>query len=107
MFALAGGVDGGGVGVGVGPQHGVVGCAEHVEQSTVSTKGTQAGACWGDVDQLTVQCVGVEDFGGEGGDVRGGGDVTEGVDLSGRCEEVVAAGGEVAANNVGDALTAE
>ena len=35
---LAGGVDGGGVGVGVGPQHGVVLGAEHVEQSTVSTE---------------------------------------------------------------------
>ena len=37
---LAGGVDGGGVGVGVGPQHGVVLGAEHVEQSTVSTECT-------------------------------------------------------------------
>ena len=38
MFDLAGGVDGGGVGVGVCPQCGVVGGAEHVEQSAVSTK---------------------------------------------------------------------
>ena len=37
MFVLAGGVDGGGVGVGVSSQHGVVLGAEHVEQSTVST----------------------------------------------------------------------
>ncbi len=66
------------------PQDGVVLSAEHVEQSTVSTKGTQAGACWCDVDQLTVQRLGVEDFGGEGGDVRCDGDVAEGVDLSGR-----------------------
>jgi hypothetical protein len=38
MFVLAGGVDGGGVGVGVRSQHGVVLGAEHVEQSTVSTE---------------------------------------------------------------------
>ena len=31
LFVLAGGVDCGGVGVGVSSQHGVVGCAEHVE----------------------------------------------------------------------------
>ena len=31
MSVLSGGVDGGGVGVGVGPQHGVVLGAEHVE----------------------------------------------------------------------------
>ena len=37
---LAGGVDCSGVGVGVGPQHGVVLGTEHVEQSTVSTECT-------------------------------------------------------------------
>ena len=37
MAGLAGGVDGGGVGVGVGPQHAVVGGAEEVEQSAVCT----------------------------------------------------------------------
>ena len=37
MVGLSGGVDGGGVGVGVGSQCGVVLSAEHVEQSTVST----------------------------------------------------------------------
>ena len=36
---LAGGVDGGGVGIGVSPQHGVVLGAEHVEQSTIGTQG--------------------------------------------------------------------
>lgn len=40
MFVLAGGVDGGGIGVGVSSQHGVVLGAEHVEQSTVSTQRT-------------------------------------------------------------------
>ncbi len=39
MFVLSGGVDGGGVGVGVGSQHGVVLGAEHVEQSTIGTQG--------------------------------------------------------------------
>ena len=38
MFVLAGRVDGGGVGVGVSSEHGVVLGAEHVEQSTVSTQ---------------------------------------------------------------------
>ena len=38
MFVLAGGVDGGGVGIGVSSEHGVVLGAEHVEQSTVSTE---------------------------------------------------------------------
>ena len=37
MFVLSGGVDGGGVGVGVRSQHGVVLGAEHVKQPTVST----------------------------------------------------------------------
>ena len=40
MFVLAGGVDCGGVGVGVSSEHGVVLGAEHVEQSTVSTECT-------------------------------------------------------------------
>jgi len=40
MLVLSGGVDCSGVGVGVGPQHGVVLGAEHVEQSTVSTECT-------------------------------------------------------------------
>ena len=35
---LSGGVDGGGVGVGVSSEHGVVLGAEHVEQSTISTQ---------------------------------------------------------------------
>ncbi|MFL3003944.1 MAG: hypothetical protein ACJZ4L_09585 [Candidatus Poriferisodalaceae bacterium] len=51
---LAGGVDGGGVGVGVSPQHGVVLGAEHVEQSTVSTECAESGAGWGDVDDVCV-----------------------------------------------------
>ncbi len=104
MVGLAGGVDCGGVGVGVSSQHRVVGCAEHVEQSSVSTQGTQSGAGWGDVNQPTVQRLGVKDFGGEGGDVRCDRDVTEGVNGSGRRQEVVAAWDYVAANNVGDAL---
>ena len=103
-MGLAGGVDGGGVGIGVSPQHGVVLGAEHVEQSTVSTKGTQPGAGWGDVNQLCVQRVGVKDFGGEGGDVRCDLDVTEGVDLSGCGQQVIAAWDQVAADDVGDAL---
>ena len=37
MSVLSGGVDGGGVGVGVRSQHGVVLGAEHVKQATVST----------------------------------------------------------------------
>ena len=39
MFVLSGGVDGGGVGVGVRSEHGVVLGAEHVEQSTIGTQG--------------------------------------------------------------------
>ncbi len=35
---LSGGVDGGGVGVGVSSEHGVVLGAEHVEQSTIRTQ---------------------------------------------------------------------
>ena len=83
-FVLAGGVDCGGVGVGVSSQHGVVLGAEHVEQAAVSTQRAQTGACWCDVNQPTVQRLGVKDFGGEGGDVRCDGNVTEGVNLSGR-----------------------
>ena len=39
MFVLSGGVDGGGVGVGVSSQDCVVLGAEHVEQSTIGTQG--------------------------------------------------------------------
>ena len=38
MLVLSGGVDGGGVGVGVSSEHCVVLGTEHVEQSTVSTE---------------------------------------------------------------------
>ena len=57
MFVLAGGVDGGGVGVGVSSEHGVVLGAEHVEQSTVSTQRAESVAGWGDVDDVGVQRV--------------------------------------------------
>ena len=91
-MGLAGGVDGGGVGIGVRPQGGVVLGAEHVEQSTVSTKGTQPGAGWGDINQPTVQRLGVKDFGGEGGDVGCDLDIAEGVNGSGCGQQVIAAG---------------
>ena len=90
MFVLSGGVDGGGVGVGVSSEHGVVLGAEHVEQSTVSTQGTEAGAGWGDINQPTVQSLGVKDFGGEGGDVGCDRNVTEGVNGSGCGQQVIA-----------------
>ena len=104
MFVLSGGVDGGGVGVGVRSQHGVVLGAEHVEQSTVSTQRAQTCAGWGDVDDVCVQRVCVETFGGGGGDVGCDGDVAEGVDLSGCGQQVIAAWDQVAADDVGDAL---
>ena len=37
MVGLSGGVDGGGVGVGVGPPCGVVGCAKKIKESAVCT----------------------------------------------------------------------
>ncbi|MEC7829212.1 MAG: hypothetical protein VX743_11630, partial [Actinomycetota bacterium] len=86
------------------PQHGVVLGAEHVEQPAVSSQGTQSDAGWCDVNQPTVQRVGVKDFGGEGGDVGCDRDVAEGVDLSGRVKLVLAAWDQVAADVVGDAL---
>ena len=82
-FVLSGGVDGGGVGVGVSSQHCVVLGAEHVEQSTVSTQRAQTCAGWCDVDDVCVQRVGAETFGGGGGDIRCDRDITEGVDGSG------------------------
>ena len=83
MSVLSGGVDGGGVGVGVSSQDCVVLGAEHVEQPAVSSQGTQSGAGWCDVNQPTVQRVGVKDFGGEGGDVGCDRDVAAGVAMSG------------------------
>ena len=103
-MGLAGGVDGGGVGIGVSPQHGVVLGAEHVEQSTVSTKGTQPGAGWGDVDDVCVQRVGAETLAGCSGDIRCDRDITEGVNGSGCGQQVIAAWDQVSADDVGDAL---
>ena len=87
---LSGGVDGGGLGVGVSPQDCIVLGAEHVEQSTVSTQRAESCACWCDIDQLTVQRFGVKDFGGEGGDVRCDLDIAEGVNGSGCGQQVIA-----------------
>ena len=89
-FVLSGGVDGGGVGIGVSSQHCVVLGAEHVKQSTVSTQRAQTCAGWCDVDDVCVQRVGVETFGGGCCDIGCDRDLAERVNGSGRGQQVIA-----------------
>ena len=91
MFVLAGGVDGGGVGVGVSPQDCIVLGAEHVEQSTVSTQRAESVAGWGDINDVCVQRICVETFGGSCCDVGCDGYIAEGVNGSGCGQQVITA----------------